>query len=645
MHEMYQRSLERVQRQHPERARLGLRALSWVLYARRPLSISELRHALAIEPGSECFDHNNLRPARLLLSCSLGLITIEESQHTVRLVHKTLQEFLTVNWPQSLGRPELDIALTCLTCLNFDVLRRPTILLLEGCPFVAYAAEFWAEHVRGSLERDCRQLLVSFLGNQSNIQAIPRLLQFIGTTSVNGDFLSKWPKTDVALIAYHGLVITAEEVVSPKTFLHGHDVLDWAVRGDQHEMIDYILDSGARHGATVYNSDRSLRTALQIAVDMEKPAIVEQVLRRGAKLDDLNYSLPMIRAAIAKGDIRTVQFLLEHGPDHINMCDTTGMTPLHWAADDGQASIVTMLLDSGAKLSIDHKGSSPLDLAIIKNHVPIVEKLLQEINVASSSHHALAEEEYSSSFVLAMDLGHREVVLLFIKANTTPELLSQQAVSHALWRELIQKSAQIPRVEILLEQVCQQWKSHKSGRSTLLQVFSIAFDIRNENLTATLLSDHPTIEDDFIVQTLHEFLQRETWPECALIKYILLLRRSKKFQIDYAACCNKVLAHAIAMQEWAIAIRLLHYQSKTTQQFRAPDSAILIASVRFWIDEGLYQRLGGVNDSLQLEFVLTKLGVEVNPELRSILDEYGACAHRFEETAILYVESVEEAFC
>jgi len=93
----YEAALDRMKAQKEGRSALGMEALMWVLNAERPLHTSELCHALGVKKGSADLDYENVPEIRTILRCSLGLITIEASSSTVRLVHFTLQEYLSNN--------------------------------------------------------------------------------------------------------------------------------------------------------------------------------------------------------------------------------------------------------------------------------------------------------------------------------------------------------------------------------------------------------------------------------------------------------------------------------------------------------------------------------------------------------------------
>jgi chemotaxis receptor (MCP) glutamine deamidase CheD len=69
--------------------------LRWIFLAKEPLTIEELCHALAVEPGDADLDWDNFVDAQFLLECCLGLVIVDESTSTVRLAHKSLQDYFS----------------------------------------------------------------------------------------------------------------------------------------------------------------------------------------------------------------------------------------------------------------------------------------------------------------------------------------------------------------------------------------------------------------------------------------------------------------------------------------------------------------------------------------------------------------------
>ncbi|RPA90468.1 hypothetical protein L873DRAFT_1654141, partial [Choiromyces venosus 120613-1] len=56
--------------------------------------LEELFEALGVGLGTSKLDRNNLPSIRIVVGCSLGLITVDPSSSKVRLVHFTHQEYL-----------------------------------------------------------------------------------------------------------------------------------------------------------------------------------------------------------------------------------------------------------------------------------------------------------------------------------------------------------------------------------------------------------------------------------------------------------------------------------------------------------------------------------------------------------------------
>ena len=91
----YTATLTLLKAQKGDRAALGLKVLMWVLNSERPILAQELSHALGVEIGSADLDPENVPAIQTLLASCLGLVTVEASSSTVRLVHFTLQEHLS----------------------------------------------------------------------------------------------------------------------------------------------------------------------------------------------------------------------------------------------------------------------------------------------------------------------------------------------------------------------------------------------------------------------------------------------------------------------------------------------------------------------------------------------------------------------
>ena len=57
---IYRLTFERIRKQKPEKARLGMTALRWVYFAKRRLTVRELCHAASFEPSMNEFSRHDL---------------------------------------------------------------------------------------------------------------------------------------------------------------------------------------------------------------------------------------------------------------------------------------------------------------------------------------------------------------------------------------------------------------------------------------------------------------------------------------------------------------------------------------------------------------------------------------------------------
>jgi hypothetical protein len=84
----YRDAMRRITAQSNDDKDLAESILVWVTYARRPLSLRELQHAVATLPWMTDIDLESLVPEILLTSVCAGLVVIDEYQSIVRLVRK-----------------------------------------------------------------------------------------------------------------------------------------------------------------------------------------------------------------------------------------------------------------------------------------------------------------------------------------------------------------------------------------------------------------------------------------------------------------------------------------------------------------------------------------------------------------------------
>src|SRR5437868_12561765 len=85
----YNTTLDRIREQGGSKAKLGMDALMWISNCARPMRPRELCHALGVELGEEDISIDNVLPIRDVLGYTYGLLTFDEKEPTIRLLHVT----------------------------------------------------------------------------------------------------------------------------------------------------------------------------------------------------------------------------------------------------------------------------------------------------------------------------------------------------------------------------------------------------------------------------------------------------------------------------------------------------------------------------------------------------------------------------
>jgi hypothetical protein len=84
----YDEAMERIRKQGEEDRDLADQVLSWIAYARRPLSLKELQYALAVSPEMIEMDCAAIVPESILTAVCAGLVVVDEKSSVIRLVRK-----------------------------------------------------------------------------------------------------------------------------------------------------------------------------------------------------------------------------------------------------------------------------------------------------------------------------------------------------------------------------------------------------------------------------------------------------------------------------------------------------------------------------------------------------------------------------
>jgi hypothetical protein len=120
---LYDDTLARFEQNGEDKA-LAMTIFSWLLRAKRPLRMDELREALVVEEGDHHLERDFMVDSDDVLNVCKGLIEFDASSGLVRFAHFTMEEYIKGNLQDFLP-PAVHLAKTCLTYLTMDDFDRP----------------------------------------------------------------------------------------------------------------------------------------------------------------------------------------------------------------------------------------------------------------------------------------------------------------------------------------------------------------------------------------------------------------------------------------------------------------------------------------------------------------------------------------
>ena len=418
----YTATLTRLRSQQGNKSALGLKVLMWALYSERPLKTEELCHALGVELGSPDLDHENIPALRTLLASSLGLVTVEVSSSTVRLVHFTLQEHLLSD-STLFHSSHSTIAEACLTYLNFQCVRDLSPTLQSApvtMPLLKYASYYWGEHTRKGVTDNVKILALRLLDKfDEHISA--QLLSLHHNRITTYDLEFDCEKGPIGFTGLHGAAFFGIVEI----FLAVLEVKEWdvnaidnasctplmwaAIRGHE-EVVKMLLERGD------VNPDLAdgmwSRTPLMWAAQLGHEGVVNVFLERevvNPNQASPEYGQTALWYAAASGQEGIVKVILEREDINPNQKHTRfPYTPLTIAAFSGREGVVKMLLereDINPNIADTEDGRTPLADAASEGHEGIVKMLLDRNDVRID----IQDHRNQTAHSLALSQGYNKI--------------------------------------------------------------------------------------------------------------------------------------------------------------------------------------------------------------------------------------------
>jgi len=387
--DVYGATIERIKAQEGDKSRLGMTALMWISHAERPLQVDELCHALAVQLGSTDFDDGNIPSMSTLVNCCQGLITVDKEASIVRLIHFTLQEFLSAH-PDLFLKPHSAMTEICLTYLNSKQVKAHSTTHspdTQNAPFVEYCSVYWGVHAKRDLSDYGRSLALELLNEDYSLVSTELLIAHANLYYKYYDTCA--PLSGLQCASFFGIV----ELVAALIEVRGCDIngggdsgctpLSWASYNGHEEVVKILLGRGE---VIPDKENKSGRTPLLDAARNGHEQVVKILLGHEEvnpnKPD--NYGQTPLSYAAKNGHEGVTKILLGREEVNPNKPDGNGDTPLSYAAQNGHEGVVKLLLGR-EDISPDKPGlfgKTPLTFAAWKGREEMVKILLElgEVN-------------------------------------------------------------------------------------------------------------------------------------------------------------------------------------------------------------------------------------------------------------------------
>ena len=395
-----------------------LHFMQWICFSIRPLTVRELRFALALNPD---ISHTSIHQSQIsefyvttdedmkpvISDLSKGLAEVQQygSKLVVQFIHQSVQDFLlekgfkVLNSPIAgniMGYGHLWLSRSCIEYLfkkQFQDPAKDSAIDLRQQARLAerrksnslglfrYCSEYWFSHIC-MVEK--ANILQDHLAALSTKASDVMLGKYFGKRSI----MSYHDKESTTLL----------NILTERNFINiGRAVLTRTVRADQ--------------------TDAYGQPPLSIAAEKGHVIFLELLLGRDDV--DVNHKNPRgdtpLILAVAKGLVVAVMLLLSRADVDVNCKDISWNTPLSWAATNGNEAVVEVLLNrEDVDLnSVNYDGDTPLSKAAMCGRNAVVRMLLIREDV---------DVDYKNSsgytpLCLAAFFGHYNAVELLLQHN------------------------------------------------------------------------------------------------------------------------------------------------------------------------------------------------------------------------------------
>ncbi|KAI9721649.1 MAG: hypothetical protein M1828_005016 [Chrysothrix sp. TS-e1954] len=322
----YDDAMQRIENQEPDHKRIALKAMAWVCYAFRALSLKELQHAIAVEPRDKVLDEDLVMDGQSITSLCAGLVVVDQRTNIVNLVHYSAKSYFDESRHVQFPEFHAKITLICATYLTLDSLKGARIWeMVQDYPLACYAAQFMGDHARNSPEESLEPAILDVICNLLSHpdKRKPLLSLLDGLDLIQAGFYSKG---------------------KPRTLVNAEDLANADTETELPAALENVLQLEQADSLSTMSSNVTCGSEADTL--MGDHARDEELWTTKIRTS----SIPEVTAlhlAASMGLAKIASLLLKE-TTNIDAVDETGKTALALALERGFEKAVELLLDSGA---------------------------------------------------------------------------------------------------------------------------------------------------------------------------------------------------------------------------------------------------------------------------------------------------------
>ena len=217
----------------------------------------------------------------------------------------------------------------------------------------------------------------------------------------------------VSLLHQHGAQINLPDQT-------GAGALHYAVQTDQPDLVSVLLDLGA----DINLRDGLGRSPTMWAASCDSLAPLDLLLAAGPDLEARDdQSLTALHTGAARGNVRSLEALLDHQPGLLDLPDSDGAPALFYAASQGRLDCVKLLTERKAAVRLrDRLGRTALTSSLTSSSTEVLQ--VCQVLLAAGADLAVTTEEGDSVLHLAVSRRLVETVVWIL--NSAPALINKQ---------------------------------------------------------------------------------------------------------------------------------------------------------------------------------------------------------------------------